>query len=684
MLLLLGDQLIREPGIAVFELVKNAYDADSPNSTITMSNVVDKIAGRIVVEDSGTGMDLDTVTKVWLEPGTDYRTKQREEGFRTPVFHRSPLGEKGIGRFAAHKLGLKVSLTTRKKGHPEVHADIDWERFEQKTYLSDIPVEVAERKAEVFTGSKTGTRIEITRLRNDWTRGMVRDLSRAVTSICSPFQDAGSFVPQLILTDRTERDWLAGLLTMEQVKDFALFHGTGRIEGDTFTYSYEFRPLAAMKDRIHERQREDVSCRLQSRDGSQNKHLDLRQYGIGPVEIQLSIFDREPQILALGVTDKKGLKDYLDSVGGIRVYRDGIRVYNYGEPGDDWLGLGGRRVNTPAGRISNNLVIGAVSLDLTQSRDLVEKTNREGFVDNQAFSLFREAVLRAIEQIEAERNQDKARIRQAYTKGRFREPVLADLTAVREVVERKNLKELTPFLDRIETDFTAIRDRFLTSASAGLSLTIVIHEVEKGITNLVKAADEYGAAPQVVSMARHLAELVEGLGALARRSGDSREKATALVRASLFNTELRLQAHSVTVTRKLTADFEAKCSKRLLVATIMNLIDNSIWWLDNKWGPKNKSGEKKLYIGTSRDFAEGPAVVVADNGPGFNDPPEYLVEPFMSRKPDGMGLGLHLADQVMKVQGGKLLFPERDDVTLPPDFDGAVVALVFGGAKWLA
>ena len=76
--------------------------------------------------------------------------------------------------------------------------------------------------------------------------------------------------------------------------------------------------------------------------------------------------------------------------------------------------------------------------------------------------------------------------------------------------------------------------------------------------------------------------------------------------------------------------------------------------------------------------------MVADNGPGFNDPPEYLVEPFMSRKPDGMGLGLHLADQVMKVQGGKLLFPERDDVTLPAEFDGAVVALVFGGAKWLA
>lgn len=72
---------------------------------------------------------------------------------------------------------------------------------------------------------------------------------------------------------------------------------------------------------------------------------------------------------------------------------------------------------------------------------------------------------------------------------------------------------------------------------------------------------------------------------------------------------------------------------------------------------------------------------MADNGPGFIDPPEYLIEPFISRKPDGMGLGLHLADQVMKAQGGQLSFPEPGDVTLPEGFDGAVVALIFGGTK---
>jgi signal transduction histidine kinase len=684
MLLLLGDQLIRDPGIAVFELVKNAYDADSPDCTVTMTKVSDKIAGSIVVEDSGTGMDIETVATVWLEPGTDFRSKQRDRGLRTPSFHRSPIGEKGIGRFAAHKLGLRVRLATRKKGHPEVHVDIDWERFEQKTYLADVAVNVKERKPEVFKGSRTGTKIEITRLRNDWTRGMVRDLSRAVTSICSPFDESGAFVPRLIVSDQEESDWLRGLLKVEEVKAYSLFHVSGKIEGDRFTYDYDFNPLAAMKERVQPRSEHGVSCRLQKREGRKNRILDLRQHSIGPVDVQLYIFDREPQVLALGVTDKKGLKDFLDTVGGIRVYRDGIRVYNYAEPGDDWLGLDSRRVNIPTARISNNLVIGAVSLDLAQSKELVEKTNREGFVDDSAFRLFHDAVLGAIEQIETERFKDKRRIRQAYAKGRLREPVLEDIGALRDLVQKKEgLKEISPYLDRIEADFTAIRDRFLTSASAGLSLTIVIHEVEKGIANLLKAAKKYEAAAPVLELAKHLADLVEGLGALARRSGEAKETASSLFRLAHFNTQLRLEAHGVGLTSNMSPDFEAKCSKRLVVATLMNLIDNAIWWLDNKWGPDSRPGQKRLFIGTSNDFAAGPAIVVADNGPGFIDPPEYLVEPFISRKPDGMGLGLHLADQVMKVQGGRLAFPERDDVSLPDGFDGAVVALVFGGAKWL-
>ena len=153
-----------------------------------------------------------------------------------------------------------------------------------------------------------------------------------------------------------------------------------------------------------------------------------------------------------------------------------------------------------------------------------------------------------------------------------------------------------------------------------------------------------------------------------------------MIRRAVSNVELRLKVHGIEA--KIEAsddDFMVKCSLRLIVSTIMNLIDNSIYWLDTI--PDGRVAKKRIYIGTSNDLKGGPAIVIADNGPGFLDPPAYLIEPFITRKPDGMGLGLHIANEVMKSQKGRLEFPEPSDVSLPPGMDGAVVALVFGGVK---
>jgi len=675
LLLLLGDQLIREPGIAVFELVKNAYDADSPDATITMTILSDIEHSKIVVQDSGVGMDFETVTQVWLEPGTDFRAQQRIEGRRTEKYHRLPLGEKGVGRFAAHKLGSYVTLITRKKDHSEVMVNIDWRKFTEHRYLEEIPVNVIEREPEIFKGNNTGTRIEIAALRNEWTRGMVRDLFRSVTSICSPFDKKGEFKARLILTEN--KDWLKGLKTVNEMLEFALFRAKCKITENLLTYEYEFEPFPSM---------DKVGGRTAALTINIDVNGNLISKYVGPVNVDLYIFDRDPSVLALGVSDKKGLKEFLDTTGGIRVYRDGIRVYDYGEPGNDWLNLGARRVNIPTKRISNNIVIGAVSLDLDKSTTsepensfgLIEKTNREGFVDNTTYREFKDAVYFAVKQIEHERDQDKTRIRNAYSGKKNREPVLYDLTELKKIVEKKKLtRELGPYIDRIETDFLAIRDKFLTSASAGLSLSVVIHEVEKGIDELVRAVKEEQVSTRIQLLAKHIADLVEGFASLIRKSGQSLEKAGSLISQALFNTDLRLKAHKVSQTVDYeNCNFQIKCSRRLIISTLMNLIDNSIWWLNNKWG--KDANNKRIYIGTTNEFSYGPAIVVADNGPGFYDPPEYLIEPFISRKPDGMGLGLHLADQVLKGHGGRLIFPDPDDISLPSGFDGAVVAMVFG------
>ena len=680
LLRLLGDELIRDPNIAIFELVKNAYDADSSSAKVSMFNIADRKKGRIVVEDDGTGMDWATVTGVWLEPGTDYRVKQRSnKNGRSPKFGRLPLGEKGVGRFAAGKLGDVVKLTTRARNQPEIVIRINWKQLLRHEYMSDAHIRVMTREPKVFKRGRSGTRIEISSLRDDWTRGMARNARRSIASICSPFGDSGDFNPTLRL--RPDYGWLDGLLEPKAVIEQAPFRASGTIhgeknQGNVLTYEYQFTPPLGM-NRVEGRRVTEKDHKLpvtREEDDSSGRILSIADHEIGDVSFELFIFDLDPHTLSFATGDRRGFRQFLNQNGGIRVYRDGIRVYNYGEPGDDWLDLGGRRVNVPTRRLSNNIVIGGFSLDLEDSSDLVEKTNREGFVENQSYRSFRDAVMTAVDRITTKRNEDKIRIRNAYAKRR--EGLVEAVEDLREGLQRRGLSdELGPYVDLVEREYVAVRDRLLTAAGAGLSLTVVIHEVEKGIQELNKAVDRDVSVSRVRELAKHLSELVDGLTYLTRRSGRRVEKASVLVRQALFNTEYRLQYHNIRAVSGFKGggrDFRFRCTRRLMIATLMNLIDNSIYWLDQKGGR-----DKRLYIGPSFDLPGGPAIVVADSGPGFKDPPEFLVEPFVSTKPDGMGLGLHLTSEVMKVHEGRVCFPESGELDLPSFLTGAIVALVF-------
>ena len=674
MLLLLGDQLIRDANLAVFELVKNAYDADASMCTVTLNDIEDPSAS-IVVEDNGTGMDWETVMGVWLEPGTDHKAEQRRKKCRSKKYHRLPLGEKGVGRFAVHKLGEHITLVTRKAGQDEIVISVDWKQFASAQYLEDVPVTVQRRKPEYFLGRTTGTRIEVTRLwpKNRWIRGRVRNLARSITSICSPFDEKEDFLAELVLAPSS--NWLDGLLDVWTVLDQAIFVVNGWFENDTLSFDYTFRPLKAMGKKISGRKRH-YSGSLALPIGKKSELLDLTPYRIGRAKFNFYIFDREPAVLNLTTGDKAGLKQFLDQSGGIRVYRDGVRVYDFGEPGNDWLDLGGRRVNIPSVRISNNQILGAVSLDAEQSEDLVEKTNREGFIETPAYEAFRDAVLYAIIQVEADRKIDKTRLHKQYSRRSIKEPVVADLAVLRDELKKRKLdKELGKYIDRVELQFRQVRDTLLTAAGAGLTLSTIIHEVEKIIKELVASVKSGAPRERLASLVKHLDTMVDGLAYLARKSGRTSETASNLVSQSLFNTEYRLHAHSIRVVNGFdigNPEFNIKCTRRLVVSTLMNLIDNSIHWLENKGG-KSKS----IYVGTTYEYDGKPAIIVADSGPGLTDLPEYLIEPFFTRRPGGMGLGLHVASEVAKMHHGRLIFPEKTDITLPDEFTGAIVGIEF-------
>jgi signal transduction histidine kinase len=413
--------------------------------------------------------------------------------------------------------------------------------------------------------------------------------------------------------------------------------------------------------------------------------------GIGPVRGEFYVYDRDREVLKR-LSDVQLLADYLDDNGGVRVYRDGIRVYNYGEPGDDWLGLDLRRVNAPTRGISRNIILAAVELSLEKSTDLIEKTNREGFVENDACSRLRRIVLGALATLETERQIDKDRIRKVTA--RAEDPTAAKIEkpigALRAALDRQGIRsKFEPYIAKIEHDYKDMQETLLSAGMSGLNLAVVFHEVERGVRALHQAIVEGADSEDAARQAHDLMRLLDGFSTLLRRDSRAKHSARKLLDAARRFNLLRLRHHRVRLTCPLLQQegpgFESKFAFGLVLGALNNLIDNALYWLRVRWPelpPDDGTSPRRLYLGISEDFESGPAIVVADSGPGFqDDEPDRLVRPFFTRKPSGMGLGLYYANLAMELNGGRLVFPQPGEVQVPSKFDGAVVALVFKATK---
>jgi len=679
-LLQLGDQLIRNESIALLELIKNSYDADASVAKIIIKNVDNSEEGEVIIEDDGCGMTPKIIKNVWMEPGSDYKEQIIKQLKRTPKFGRLPLGEKGIGRFAVHKLGNIIELITRAEGHPEVYLKIDWSIFEKSAYLDEFSVEIIERDPVLYKNT-TGTKIIVKKLKKLWSRGMVRDVYRSVNSFCSPFDSPDSF---RVTFDIDKKEWLKGLLSLVEIKESALFKFYCEIDGEYINkFRYEFTPwktMTKLSGRVIDENDENLKNLLRMVD-KKGKTINLNEYRIGTIKFEGLIFDRDSRILKLGVQDKKGLQEYLNQNGGVRVYRDGVRVYDYGESGNDWLNLDIRRVNIPTKRISNNIIISSMSLNREESTDLKEKTNREGFIESDAYKRMKQTLLYALSLAEEFRYEDKDKIRITYGLKSKKEPVVSGITELKEIIEtrvkEKNLKkEITLYIDRIETDYENMKEILLRSAGAGLSLSIVIHEIEKMIDELKRAVEHEKVSDRIIKLVQHLSRLIEGYTLIIRKSETKMWDLKKLIDQAIFNMEYRLKVHEIDVIKdyeKKSEKFRVNCARNLAINSIMNILDNSIWWLEYA-----KRKDKNIFITISEYIPGYISIIIADNGQGFALPVEDVIKPFISAKPDGMGLGLHIVSEIMKAHGGNLLFPDFDEVEIPDEFKkGAIVVMAF-------
>lgn len=696
---LLGDELIGDDGLAVFELVKNSYDADA-NLVLVEMNVDSDAESSIKISDNGCGMSISDLEDKWLVLATDSKRGSKNR-VRSEKFHRLPLGEKGIGRIAAFKLGDEINLITRAKNHRECHVSVNLEELlKQGPFLENLQVKLMEVDSPIiFMGESTGTLIEIKQLhRKAWSRSDLRKIYRLISSLASPFDTPDSFQVSLKVHNR-DND-LEGMLAPTDFLDQAIWEFRFKLDNNGFSWSYKFKPPLWKGLEADSRTQDNDVLLLDTAD-NYNKTKNSAPLifapemlnDIGPIEGVIYGFYQNPQVLKASGNQSQ-LKKWLDDQTGVRVYRDGIRVFNYGEQGDDWLGLNIRRINSPGGKFGANSVVAEITLSLEKSGGLKEKTNREGFDNGGTYLKFKQLVLSAFERFEKEAQANREAL-DIFLRGKGGdvEPPPKFIDAIGNLRQGIRTNKIDPSfnkdLDAIENEYAQLRDVMVNAGTAGLNLAVIFHEIEREVDALAVAVERGVDEKALKSQIEQIYYMLHGFAPLLRKNPTKMVFCSEIIEQASRMRKNRFQFHKVVFSApiliKEEPDFKIKAAPNLLVGALGNLLDNSLYWCQVRKERDKHNQPLAIRIVTNYREDDGSSLIaVIDNGTGFSE--KALSKgsaAFFSERPSGMGLGLYFANLVTEQIGGVLTLSTaeelRDEFDIPSSFDGAAVVMRFGG-----
>lgn len=684
----IGDQLISGPEAAVIELVKNAYDADATRVVIQFTPPLISGQGRITVRDDGHGMTLSDIQDRWMEPATASKLSTR----RSPGRQRLMMGSKGIGRFAAAKLGERLvvrSISERSGTRLEIMVgEIDWSLFDGDTYLDDVSIDLLTQA----TDEATGTEIEIRSLAETWSREKLERLLLELRRLISPLGSRDD--PFRIILDLSAcTEATAGFDGMALVEgNTGSLPGDGRQELEPF----EVRPFPLL-----------TACDYEvvgafDADGNFTGSMEIRRAGqapapltfsvplqpdedpCGPVGVRFFLFDREAEAVkanlaraGLGSLTASAARLIIDNVTGVAVYRDGFRVRPYGDSENDWLTLDTRRVNQPSLRIGHNQIAGYLAVE-SQGGHLQEKSSREGFEENGAYRRLQRLVLTLLSrEIEPRRQtfREKAGLSRSPSGGTFDE--------VRALSELKRLRKFAaslPEAERIEAvgiiDKEAAnlaarisdleeRHRILEARSSlGAIIAEVLHEGEPEVGYIVTTARRLQRLwPDVISSGERQASAREEFPSKLAWAKDSGEKLSALFDAlrplsggrrttppqAFFPTEPIARAKAVFAGSPVLIESHEglKAPKVIgypddLATAMINLLKNAVHWLDESRTPDPRIDIR--YAATATKVR----IDVEDNGPGISaEFIEKIFDPGFTLREGGTGLGLNIAREAL-------------------------------------
>jgi signal transduction histidine kinase len=647
----IGKELIRNEVVALVELIKNAYDADSSMAVLTFEEPLAPGKGSVIIEDDGYGMDMATVRSAWMEPATVSKLRRR-----VSPSGRNVTGEKGIGRFAAARIARSLVMSSiAEDGKDKIQVRFDWGAFDdEELYLDEVQCNWSSEPAAKFPH---GTTLRLDGLNDNWDEASFRTLRAELSRLVAPGPAKKDFAISLVLPERFKH--LSGDIESPAILSEPRYRLHGSVSA-TGKLTANYSGPDGGKDFAEELVLDDGAKQL-----------------CGPFSFNIDVWDREPDDLQpLAAKLKSTITDLrrdLNASSGISVYRDGFRILM---ANSDWLGLDMRRVQNPTMRLSNNQVVASVSISAKGNPDLKDQSNREGIVESPGYANFQHFILSILSKLEA-RRFDWRRHTEPDTKplpGIFNQ---LDIDPISELVRKKYPKdtELQAVIDRTQTAFhhgvkeiQKVVSRYRRLATLGQLVDVILHEGRTPVAAIANEAtlldlDVRGAAPgemkKLVSkrttVVQQQAKLLSSLfERIAPFSGRKRGQPEKVVIEQVLEDAVILLAKKIKDGRVMKIDLpKSRTTVTAHTADLQmiffNLLDNAAYWVQQSPEPRRVI---RVQLQTTNGF---PVLTFSDDGPGI--PEEHsrsIFDPYFSLKPDGVGLGLTIAGETATELGGEL------------------------------
>jgi signal transduction histidine kinase len=647
----LGEELTPHPDQGVLELVRNAYDADALTCSIALRDS-ERVGGTITIIDNGDGMKPEDITNGWLLIGKSSKLSRR----RTPL-GRLIVGNKGLGRLAALRLGSAVRLQTRPKSDPTLEHSliIDWSRYEAVGTVEQVKLEIVSSKPTLPTH---GTKIVIENVSKLFLPDDVRRLARSLLLLSDPFEGKTGFRPTLLSPEFKE---LEKLVREKYFKDAEL-HLEAKVQNGRVSAKVLLPNGKVKWSAAHEE--------ITAKDD---------EFKCPDADFQLWFFLLKGASFTAKSSTLPEVKRWLGEYGGVHLYHRGLRVQPYGDPGHDWLDMNLARVRSPEDRPSTNNSIGRVVVQ-DANEVLVQKTDRSGFVESDQFFELRRFAQDVLEWLAKVRLNESEKRREREREG-SRKSLQTTKTELSKALS-KVPRATRPAIQKAIQSYEAAREREVKLLRAEVQLYRTLSTV--GTTYAVFAHELAGPGRRIRQLAESVARRAEKelgaeqyklrLGGPVSSILQNAEELMSFPQLALKLLERekrkqgRIKLHdTIYDVVKLVASFVAMYKTKIdlhlgesnpevfgsvaaLESILMNLLINAL----NAFVSGNtKTGERlvQIYTETTRD--DNVILRVLDSGPGISGLSiEEIWLPGRTTSPEGTGFGLTIVrDSVLDLEG---------------------------------